>query len=407
MFAPMSYLEWIEGRQATATYDLGSSAVRPRPVPDDNTVVPAPLADLAQPPDDGPTLRESIAAEYGVPTDQVLVTAGATQANLLAVAAAFGWTSGGASLVGDSDDAGDVAADDAADDDRLVLVEKPGYDPLVSTPESLGATVDRFVRTAESGFALDADRVDEAVRPETSLITVSNRHNPTGYLSDREELGSVADVAADNDALLLVDEVYAPYRGDGTAPPDDAADGVAAASDVADGTRTAFGGPTAAGLPNAVATGSLTKFHGLEELCVGWLVGPADVVERARIAQTYVASVAGPSRALARRFFGHRDVLVAESRAHLTAAGERLQAFLADRDDLTASHADPDCSFAYVEHDAADGDAVAEAAWEVGILVIPGGFFGLPAGVRLSTGGDPAVIEEGLAAFGDVLDELG
>lgn len=394
MFEPMPYLEWIEGKPAAATYDLGSSAVRPRPVPDENVVVPSPLAGLSQPASDGPSLREAIAAEYDVPTEQVLVTSGATQANVLAAVAAFGRATDGAGPVGDDD------VDDNSDDgggrlhDVTALVERPGYEPLVATPGELGAGVDRFVRSAEADYALDPDRVAAAASRETALITVSNRHNPSGHLSDREELAAFAAVTGDNDAVLLVDEVYAPYT---------AADEVGAR----DEDRTAFGGPTAAGLPNAVVTGSLTKFHGLEELRIGWLVGPAEVVERARVAATHLGSVAGPSRALARRFFAHRDDLVDDSRAHLTAAAERLREFVAGRDDLTASHDDPGCSFASVEHDAADGDAVAEAAWAAGILVVPGRFFGLPAGFRLSTGGDPSEVAEGLERLGAVLDGMG
>ncbi|MFB6126177.1 MAG: pyridoxal phosphate-dependent aminotransferase [Halolamina sp.] len=387
MFEPMPYLEWIEGRPEAATYDLGSSAVRGRESPAVDAVVPSPLADRDHPGPEAPSLRESLAAEYGVAPERVLVTGGATQANMLAAAAVLGLESEDGHPEGDPD----LGSEEPT---PRVLVEKPGYDPLVYTPSALGATVDRFRRPPEDDYALQPDRVAAAALAETVLATVTNRHNPSGRLADRDRLAAVADAATEAGCRLLVDEVYAPYV-DGDGPPAGGDEG------------TAFGGPTAAGLPNTVVTGSLTKFHGLEELRVGWLVGPERVVERARAAATHTGTLAGPSRALARRFFSHRDELVADSRRHLRTGAERLRSFVAGRDDLTATHADPGCSFAFVEHDGHDGDAVAEAAWDAGVLVIPGRFFGLSEGVRLSAGGDPEEVAVGLDRFGQVLDGLG
>lgn len=359
MFEPMPYLEWIHGRPDEATYDLGSSDLRTyRPACE---VVPQPLAGLSQP-RSPPSLAASIAREYGVDDAQVVVASGATHANFIAVATAL-------SLADEND----------------VAVEKPGYGPLVHTPAALGGRVQRFLRPEENRYGLNPDRVSGVVTDSTALVIVTNRHNPSGRLSSREELATVAEVTRGEETPLLVDEVYGPY--------------------VEENREGAFGGVTAAGLPEVVATGSLTKFHGLGGLQIGWLIGPESFAGRARAVRSHVPGVAAPSRALAQRFFAHREELVAGSRAHLRRNNELLSGFVADRDDLSAEIPDG-CTFGYVSHERADGDEVAEAAWDADILVVPGRFFDKSEGVRLSAGRDTEEVQAGLEALGSVLDDL-
>lgn len=359
MFEPMPYLEWIHGRPAEATYDLGSSDLRT--YRQGSEVVPEPLAGLEQP-DDPPELSASIAAEYDVDESQVVVAAGATHANFLAVATALA----------------------LADRDKVV-VEKPGYGPLVHTPAGLGGDVQRFLRPEDEAYELDPDRITGVVTDSTALVTVTNRHNPSGRLTSRDELAAVATAAREAGSQLLVDEVYSPY--------------------VEDGGAGAFGGVTAAGLQDVVITNSLTKFHGLGGLQIGWLVAPESFAERARTVRSHVPAVAAPSRALARRFFAHKEELVAASRDHLRRNHELLSSFVADREDLSGCIPDG-CTFGFVRHERADGSELAEAAWDAGILVVPGRFFDMSEGIRLSAGRDTDEVRAGLEAFGELLDGL-
>lgn len=372
MFPAIPYLDWIEGRQREATHDLGSSDLRTHDPW--STVVPDPLEGRADPPDP-PRIQESIAHEYDVPEECVLVAAGATHANFLAAATAL--------ALADADRAG--VGDDVGHTSR-VLVEEPGYDPLIYTPKGFGAAVDRFDRPAGEGYPIRADCIRDAASDDTVLVTVSNRHNPSGRLETRDTLANAAAAAGDAGATLLVDEVYGPFVTDGDA-------------------GLGFGGVTGAGLPDTVVTGSLTKFHGLGGLRLGWLIGPEPFVERARTVRSHVPAVASPSVGLAIRFFYHRDDLVATQRRHLRRNHELLADFVAGRDDLTGPIHD-DCSFGFVAHDRADGDEVARAAHEAGVLVVPGRFFDDPSRFRLSAGRDTDAVREGLAVLGDVLDGL-
>ncbi|EFW92482.1 aminotransferase, classes I and II superfamily protein [Haladaptatus paucihalophilus DX253] len=373
MFPHIDYLEWITGRPEAATHDLGSSDLR-RAVPEPDGIVPPELEALPSPPDDL-DLETIIADAYDVGTENVLVTAGATHANFVAMAAAI-------------DDANADEETDEADDehrDPRVMVEKPGYEPLVATPDGLGATVDRFRRPEEDGYELDPGRIEAAMDEETCCVVVTNRHNPSGRGASRETLAEASRITADNDATLLVDEVYAPFCANGEA--------------------SVFGGPTAADLPNTVVTNSMTKFLGFGPVRVGWLVADAEFVSRARSVMFHVPAISAPGMALTRRALYAESDLADGSRERIEANRELLASFVAERDDLSGD-VPSGCTYGFFAHESADGDEVSAAAWEEDILVVPGRFFDDSDRFRLSLGLDTATVKEGLDAFEDVLDTV-
>lgn len=354
MFRPIEYLEWISGRRERADFDLGSSDLR--------AGRPSLSSNYPEWDDSLATLENFLASEYGVERENVLITAGATHANFLAMAASIG-------SEGNSD----------------VLVEKPAYEPLVATPESLGGRVHRFSRPAEDGFRLQPDRIEAAVGDDTSLIILTNRHNPSGTLADRETLERAAAVATDGNAMLLVDEVYAPYVHTPMGGP--------------------FGGITAAGLDNTVVTGSMTKFFGLGSIRVGWLVGPASFVDRVRSSGWHIPVLAEPSVDLAASVFQDADTWSQRSRSVVTDNHDQLATFVDDNATLDGFVASGS-TYALLEHSHVDGNAIVDAAWERGILLVPGRFFDEPDRFRVSLGYSPAENHDSLAALGNVLKSL-
>ncbi|WP_232688532.1 pyridoxal phosphate-dependent aminotransferase [Halobacterium zhouii] len=376
MFPRLEYLEWISGRPEVAMHDLGSSDLRgdrdhePEAVPD-------PLVGLEDPPV-GASLEMQLAAEYGVDPDQVLLTPGASTANFVAAAAA---------LDAELEEGGPSMDDDDADTrDPRVLVEKPAYEPLVETPRALGGNVDRFLR--EDDYRLNPERAANATVENTRLVAATNRHNPSGVRSDRDTLLELADVAADCDARLLVDEVYAPY---GSTPDESES--------------TAFGAPTVADVENTVVTSSLTKFFGLGDLRVGWLVADAEFVSRARSVAHHIPGFAGTSRALGMRALHNKDTLVERSRDLAAENSAALDAFLDARDDVDG-FVPEGSTFAFLDPENVDGDELAAAAWDEGVLVVPGRFFDDPERVRVSLGRTPESSTAALDALGVVLDSF-
>ncbi|QLC34544.1 pyridoxal phosphate-dependent aminotransferase [Halarchaeum sp. CBA1220] len=366
MFPHIEYLEWMQGRPDVAMYDLGSTDLRGVAEERPSTIPPA-LEGRDDPPV-GATLEMQIASEYGVDPEQVLVTAGASHANFLATATAL-----------------DADPESERDDDEHLraLVEKPGYEPHRRTPAAFDAAVDRFIR--EDDYRLEPERVEKALTSETALVTVTNRHNPTGRLAERETLEAVAERAREYGARLLVDEVYAPFVTDEQA------------------TGGALGGPTAAGIEGVAVTGSLTKFLGLGDLRVGWLVADADFVDRAREVSHHVPAVSDVSRAYGMRAFHHLDDIVADQRAMLEENTALLAEFVEERDDLTGFVA-PGSTYAFLHPTERDAESLQEDAWENGLLLAPGRFFDDESAIRVSLGRAPPDMAVALRALGELLD---
>ena len=178
---PAPYLAWAKTRPA-ARFDLAGSSVLPCAIAD------LPGADRALSldgrNDDGyPPLLEAIARQYGVTASQVTAATGAAGANYLVFAA----------LIQPGDD---------------VLVERPGYDPLLGAARLAGATTRRFERRLDRAFSLDPDRVKRAMTPGTRLIVVTSPQNPTGALATEDVLREIGRIAESAGAHVLVDEVY-------------------------------------------------------------------------------------------------------------------------------------------------------------------------------------------------------
>jgi aspartate/methionine/tyrosine aminotransferase len=352
-FPRIEYVEWLEDRIDDTTHDLATSDLHGR-----HDGHPSLESDGSA---DATTVRQQIATRYGVDTEQVLVTAGATAATFLAVATLL-------------------------DTAEHLLVERPGYEPHVATPRGLGGRVDRFDRRPEDAYGLDLDEIDHRLQAQTGGILVTNRHNPSGRLLERSALAEAASLAGDHGARLLVDEVYAPYgsAGDGTGP---------------------FGSVTAAGLEHTVVTASLTKFHGYGGLRIGWLVADRDFVERARSIAVHLPTVATPScrKAAAVLDAGETEVPAARE-LHDELAG-LLTTFVEAHPSLSRVTA-PECSFGFLAHERCSGDELAAAASEQGLLVVPGRFFGDEDRVRVSLGGTPETMTAALSALDTALERV-
>ena len=67
-------------------------------------------------------------------------------------------------------------------------------------------------------FRLSADTVAQAVTEKTKLIVMNSPANPTGMVYSEQELKAVAKVAADNDLLVMSDEIYDKFSYDMPCP---------------------------------------------------------------------------------------------------------------------------------------------------------------------------------------------
>jgi histidinol-phosphate aminotransferase len=177
----------------------------------------------------------AVAARHGRPPSEVLVTAGAAEAFTLLASALR---------------------------PRHAVVVHPQFTEPEAALRAAGHAVSRVILAEADGFVLDP----ALVPADADLVFVGNPTNPTSVLHPASSLLSLARPGR----LLVVDEAFL-----------DAIPGEAES--------------LASGVPGVVVLRSLTKTWGLAGLRAGYVLAPADVVERLRAVQVpwSVSTLAG------------------------------------------------------------------------------------------------------------------
>lgn len=214
---------------------------------------PAVMDRLAQVAHEGPhqysttwgaqNIREAIADKYGPglgrrvdPDSQICVTCGGTEAMMAAVMTVC--------------DPGD----------RVIVFspfyENYGADALLSGARAV------FVPLRPPSFTFDPGELERAFAAGARAIIVCNPSNPTGRVLGRDELATIADLARRYDAFVITDEVYEHIVFD-------------------DNEHV-----TMASLPGmagrTICCNSLSKTYSMTGWRLGFLIGPAEVIEGAR-----------------------------------------------------------------------------------------------------------------------------
>ena len=202
-----------------------------------------------------PELRAAVAAHqgrfYGIEVDpdaEVLVTAGATEAIAAAV----------------------LALCEPGDE---VVAFEPYYDSYAACIAMAGG-VRRPVTLRPPSFLPDTDEIRAAVGPRTRLMLLNTPHNPTGAVLEPDLLEEIAAIAVEHDLVVVSDEVYE---------------------------HLTFGLPHVplATMPGRwerpVPVGSGGKTFAVTGWKVGWVTGPAALVDAVTAAKQFLTFVAsGP-----------------------------------------------------------------------------------------------------------------
>jgi aspartate/methionine/tyrosine aminotransferase len=98
--------------------------------------------------------------------------------------------------------------------EEVVLLE-PYFMAYSNLVEYAGAKEVGVPLDEEEGYRLDIEALKERVSSKTKMIILCNPNNPSGTVFTKEELKGIADVANDEDLLLLSDEVYCEFLWDG------------------------------------------------------------------------------------------------------------------------------------------------------------------------------------------------
>lgn len=361
-FRGIDYLEWIIGLDWEPQYDLGCSEPQLEASAQEMGLTSEDIIINGHNAFGYDELREYLARRYQVSPDNVLCSLGASMANFL--------------ICGILIESGDE-----------VIVERPAYEPLRKVPQLLGAKVRRLERRFEEKYNLDLEELKRIVTRETSLIVLSNLHNPSGVLLPEESLREVGEVAASVGAHVLVDEIYLEFLFDETPP-------------------SAFhlGEPF-------IVTNSLTKVYGLGGLRLGWALCSPSLVKQAQ--RLYISL--GVHNPICAEVFGHRilsrslgwERRVDGIQRRLAETTPMVEDFLQGRDDLAwVEPAGGVMVFPRIKGNFS-GRRLAEFLRErYDTFVIPGHYFEDDRHFRLAYGAPPEVLRQGLKNLGCALDEL-
>ncbi|KAK2625913.1 hypothetical protein QTJ16_005225 [Diplocarpon rosae] len=206
-----------------------------------------------------PRLKKAIADAYSPfwgrqlnPETEVTITTGANEGMLSA-------------FMGFIEDGDEVIIFEPFFDQYLSNIEMPGgkivYVPLHPPPQ--GATQN----TSSAEWTIDFAELEAAITSRTKMIVINTPHNPIGKVFSKEELLKIGELCLKNQILILSDEVYdrlfyVPF------------------------TRIATLSPAIEKL--TLTVGSAGKNFYATGWRVGWLIGPANLIQYVAAAHTRI-----------------------------------------------------------------------------------------------------------------------
>jgi aminotransferase len=285
---PPSLIRAIHARKREGDLDfgLGEPRLRPDPAPFEEALARVREHGCPYSPNAGyPELRERIAEYAGVAggAAAACVTVGSEEALYLAIKALL-----------------DPARDE-------VLIVEPCYLAYPKLCMLEGVRHRMVALDASDGFRPSAERVLDALRPETRMVVLNTPSNPTGRVWPAEELEKLArglESRPGEPVHLLSDEVYRELYY--TSPPP---------------------ASPARFYEHTLVAGSLSKSNALTGLRLGWLVGPPAVMSAAVKVHQFVNTAASTfSQEVALPLFRDPSRLAAQRPWYVEARGFLLEA---------------------------------------------------------------------------------
>ena len=289
-----------------------------------------------------PELREMLAEMHGVEVEQLLLTAGTSEANFLLAAALLSPGDG-------------------------CIIETPGYPPLRGLPHGFGAEPRELLRRPEESFVIDARRFRSLLPARLAFVT--NLHNPSGVRSDPALLRELGAAMAAGGGLLVVDEIFRPLAADLL---------------------------SVAGAPGIAVTGSLSKCYGGTATRVGWVVAEKELVARLAALKQWTNLGVFPAGERAGYAILHEvEDRLGRVRECASGGGALVRAA------CEALGWEWFASESIIGFPRVGGDtlALAQRLAAAGVVVCPGDYFGMPGHLRLGWGIPRPALEAALGAL--------
>ena len=141
-----------------------------------------------------------------------------------------------------------------------VLVPNPGYVSYPTVTRLAGGVPISYALKGSDDFAFSPSALEERIGPRTRVIILSTPSNPTGRCLTLKQLEEVSRIARERDLILVSDEIYREIHYTKKPPPS-----LAEASE------------------DAVVLSGVSKMASMTGWRVGWVLGPAEVVDRVTV----------------------------------------------------------------------------------------------------------------------------
>lgn len=364
MYAPrIDLFEWLLQNAPNATYNLAFSNIYGLTVEEyqkyTGFTIPKNF-DLGSNAQYGAhELKETLSVMYNCTPDNIVTTTGASEANFLVFS----------SLLSQGDE---------------FIIEQPGYQPMWLTPEMLGARRINWPRKYENKFKVDSETLSSLITEKTKLVVLTNLHNPSGVLTNQKMIKTIAEIAEEHGAYVLVDEIFL---------------------DGSDSKK-----PSCFGIPNVLVTSSATKIYGLGGLHTGWIIAPEEIAAQCQRMKVHTT---GASSFISEIMTAHllnnaRDEVIKRFQKHATTNRVVVKKWMTQHKDLL-KWVEPDGGIVCFPKYSLDVPSVVlcKHLFEAQkILVNPGAYFNSEGFIRLSFDGNKETLQSGLEALTNGLQDV-
>ena len=238
------------------------------------------------------------------------------------------------------------------DKDSHAIVVTPNYQSHETLPVAI-CEATGIPLNPEDGWSLDIDRVADAIKPNTRLVTINFPHNPTGAILSLDRYHSLIELCRKHGIYILHDEIF-----NGLGP------------------STTKHLPYVADLyERGLSLNVMSKSFGLPGLRIGWIAcEDTEIISRMERLKHYLSICnSGPSERLANIALENRDKLLARNCAIVDENLPKWEAFFERHQELFDWYRPDGACMAFPRYKGPDGvEAFTRAlVEESGVLLLP------------------------------------
>jgi aspartate/methionine/tyrosine aminotransferase len=270
------------------------------------------------------------------------------------------------------------------DKDSHAIVVTPNYQSHETLPVAICAATG-IPLDPDDGWSLDIDRVADAVRPNTKLVTINFPHNPTGAILSPDRYDALVQLCRKHGIYILHDEIFNGLGPTGT-------EHLPFVADIYE---------------RGLSLNVMSKSYGLPGLRIGWIAcTDGDVIAKMERMKHYLSICSsGPSERLAKIAVNNRNKLLARNCSIVDENLPKWEAFFARYPDLFDWRRPDGSCMAFPRYTGAEGveQFTRTLLEESGVLLLPSTIYRSELGPtpndRFRLGYGRKGLDEGLAAL--------